>query len=192
MEVDLSDHNLSLLSPTKPIKERCNLCNCILSSNFDAFSLHQIYFLCCGALLCSACVENSVINGRLKDCCMFCNTTIKKSDGDKLNLCMDKASEINPDPKALCVLADCHLRGTWGLAPDIGKAIHLWNEAIQYGSSTASFNLGVLYCHGSKEANIDKDIGKAFSYFTYAAEGGNKDARRLINKAKAAAMFIVG
>ena len=160
MEVDLdSDHNLSLLSPTKPIKERCNLCNCILSSNFDAFSLHQIYFLCCGALLCSACVENSVINGRLKDCCMFCNITINKSDGDKLNLCMDKASEINPDPKALCVLADCHLRGIWGLAPDIGKAIH-------YGMR--QFNMALVQHHSIWAFYIAMDLKRLISIRTLA------------------------
>ena len=170
-----AEDNNSQLSMT-PTKETCDKCGSILSSNYDGSPLKQLFMVCCGALICYRCLEDDTVGAPFKEECSLCKKAISKSNEERVNRCLDKA--IGHNHKAVCVLADCFLRGEWGVPQDISKAIQLWEVAFELGSPAASYNLGVAYLKGD---GVEKDVSRAFEYFAFAAQGGHDVATKLIH-----------
>jgi TPR repeat protein len=68
------------------------------------------------------------------------------------------------------LLADSYHNGRTGLQHDRAKAIELWTQAAELGSSGAHLNLGNEYHNGG-------DLNKAKFHFEAAAMAGNEAAR---------------
>ena len=157
-------------------KEKCKNCLSILLSNVDGSDLlKRLYLPCCGALICYNCAEH-VVNDQVKRVCPLCNGSFDTSTKQEFALCHKRA--LSGDPVAMCILADAHRRGSWGLPRNITKSIELWNEGVGLGSSTAAYNLGVAFCRGN---GVKKDIERALLLFTFAAKRGHDVARDVLN-----------
>jgi len=161
-----------------PTKETCDKCGSVLSSNYDGSPLKQLFTVCCGALICYRCLEDDTVGAPFKEECSLCKKAISKSNEERVNRCLDKVIGHNHNHKAVCVLADCFLRGEWGVPQDISKAIQLWKVAFELGSPAASYNLGVAYLKGD---GVEEDVSRAFEYFAYAARGEHDVATKLIH-----------
>jgi len=67
--------------------------------------------------------------------------------------------------------------GSYGVPVDPTEAVKWWSKAAQHDVVDACFNLGHLYHHGN---GVDRDLGKAKTYYEQAASLGNKDAASCI------------
>jgi TPR repeat protein len=67
-------------------------------------------------------------------------------------------------------LASYYYHGKLGLLQDQERAMELWTQAAELGSSKAHYELGVCYLEGG-------DLKKAKFHYEAAAMAGNEDAR---------------
>lgn len=75
--------------------------------------------------------------------------------------------------EALSSLASC-FQGGFGVVKDQSKAVELFQQAADLGSSSAQRNLAKAYENGT---GVPQDLAKAFALLTQAAEGGNTQAQ---------------
>jgi TPR repeat protein len=74
------------------------------------------------------------------------------------------------DAGAMCLLGHYHNQGHFGLLQDRTKAISLWKQAAELGSSRSHFYLGNIYHDGG-------DLKKAKFHFEVSAMAGHEVAR---------------
>jgi TPR repeat protein len=74
------------------------------------------------------------------------------------------------DAGAIYVLGNCYHHGDHGLQQDQAKALELWKQAAELGSSMAHYNLGAYYYEGG-------DLKKAKFHYEAAAIAGHEVAR---------------
>jgi TPR repeat protein len=98
------------------------------------------YYSCCGKSICGGCVGSFRKSGN-NDKCPFCNAdTMGKTDEERVEDMM-KRVEVN-DSGAIYALGCYYSHGQAGLLQDRNKAIELWKQAADLGSSKAHFQLG--------------------------------------------------
>ena len=125
------------------------------------------YYSCCGKSICGGCVYSFVESGNSGKC-PYCNAEVDKTDEECVEELM-KRVEVN-DAYSMCVLADCYYHGDLGLQQDREKAMELWKQAADLGSSKAHFHLGNEYREGG-------DSKKAKFHYEAAAMAGHEGAR---------------
>ena len=81
-----------------------------------------------------------------------------------------KQAEVNNDAAAKFCLGSFYDHGQLGVQQDVKKAMELWTQAAELGSSSAHSNLGNQYRRGG-------DLKKAKFHYEAAAMAGEEVAR---------------
>ena len=104
------------------------------------------YYECCGKSICRGCIHSFIESGN-DEKCPFCNCDrAKKTDEDDVKELLQRV-EVN-DAGAIYVLGNIYHVGLRGLQQDRAKALELWKQAAELGSSIAHYNLGAYYYEG--------------------------------------------
>jgi len=104
--------------------------------------------------------------------CPFCRTPDPYDDAGVL--AMIQARVEKKDPEAINHLGLKYFFGEVGLQKNVRKAIELYTEAAELGSTDALFNLGVAYDFGE---GAQKDETKAVQFYEKAAMQGHVESR---------------
>ena len=104
--------------------------------------------------------------------CPFCRT--KRPDNEAGALAMARARVLKKDPEATHFLGTQYMHGGYGLQKDVQRAVKLWTEAAELGSTDALFNLGIAYFSGE---GVGKDRAKAVEFWIKAAMQGHVESR---------------
>ena len=78
------------------------------------------------------------------------------------------------DAEAMHVLGYCYDNGFLGVTKDVPRAIELWTEAAELGSSEAQYNLGIAYYHGD---GVEEDKPRGIHHWQQAAMKGELVSR---------------
>ena len=79
--------------------------------------------------------------------CPFCKSDGIGKTNEEIAEELMKRAEAN-DAAAIYALAHLYDHGHYGLLQDQAKALELWKQAAELGSSMAHYNLGVYYYEG--------------------------------------------
>ena len=82
------------------------------------------------------------------------------------------------DPEAIRYLGGIYYQGKYGLEKDESRAIELWSEAAELGSTKALSKLGMAYYNGM--GGMAQDEAKGISYVESAAMQGDASSRHLL------------
>jgi len=128
----------------------------------------ETYYPCCGKTICSGCIHSLCKSGNNRTC-LFCKAeTMGRTDKERVDRLM-KRVEAN-DAGAMTALGNRYHLGEHGLLQDREKALELWKQAAELGSSKAHYHLGLYYHEGGK-------LKKAKFHYETAAMAGHDDAR---------------
>ncbi|EJK59420.1 hypothetical protein THAOC_20362, partial [Thalassiosira oceanica] len=113
-------------------------------------------------------------------------------------LAMIQARAAKKDPVAIFYLGLKYCHGTIGLQKDMQRAVELWTEAAELGSSEALYNLGVAHDYGDGEG-AQQDKVKSYECFKKAAMQGHAESRHNLgccewekgNDGRAARHFLI-
>jgi TPR repeat protein len=130
----------------------------------------DVYYICCGKSICVGCVYSFHKSGN-DDKCPFCNADQDKTDEEELEELM-KRTAAN-DATSMCVLGTYYFHGQLGLLQDRNRAMELWKQAAELGSSKAHYNLG-------NEYHQRGDLKKAKIHFEAGAMAGHEGARNML------------
>jgi hypothetical protein len=126
------------------------------------------YFECCGKSICGGCVYSFNESWNV-DKCQFCKSVrMGKTDEENVEE-LKKRVEVN-DAIAMYVLGNHYFHGQLGLLQDQNKAMELWKQAAELGSSQAHSELGKIYDQGG-------DLKRAKVQYEAAAMAGHEEAR---------------
>ena len=128
----------------------------------------EMYYPCCGKSVCGGCMHSFHGSGTNVKC-PFCNSDRGSKTDEEDNADFMKQVEAN-DPGAIYVLGSSYYHGNRGVLRDREKAIELWKQAAELGSSRAHFQLGVHFEKG-------EDWKKAKLHYEVAAMAGHELAR---------------
>jgi TPR repeat protein len=126
------------------------------------------YYPCCGKSICRGCFYSFAQSGNSGKC-PFCNTERGGKTDEEENAEMMKRVEAK-DVGAMHVLAGYYHQGAFGLHQDRVRAMALWKQAADLGSSQAHYNLGSIYHEGG-------DLKMTKSHYEAAAMAGHEMAR---------------
>jgi TPR repeat protein len=126
------------------------------------------YYSCCGKSICDGCLFSFCESINYAQC-PFCKAERDNiTDEEEIEQLM-KRVEVN-DANSMHVLGSYYDLGSAGLLQDREKAIELWKQAAELGSSKAHFQLGPFYDEGG-------DLKKAKFHYETAAMAGHEGAR---------------
>ena len=133
------------------------------------FKSTEQYYTCCGKTLCRGCVHTLCKSGTIEKC-PFCNSDHGgKTDKEGVEEMM-KRVEANDAGSMSFLGSYYHLGGEGGLQQDSAKAMELWKQAAELGSSGA-------HCHLADFYRDKGDLKKAKFHYKAAAMAGNEAAR---------------
>ena len=129
----------------------------------------ETYYPCCGKSICQGCFYSCLTTGN--ENCPFCKAETDKTNEEEIEEIL-KRVEVN-DAGAMCVLGTYYHHGVHGLQQDRTKAMNLWKQAAELGSSNSHFAMGGTYDDwGYSE--------KAKFHFEAAAMAGHERARCIV------------
>jgi len=183
IEDDDDDKDPDLFKPPPP-REDCPICMLPLPFEYRTLA----YRVCCGAVLCAACFEESkrVIEKTnvkkrkkklplLEFCCPFCREPMDESH-EKAIIRLRKRIELN-DVVAHHCLAQSYLGGSDGFPKDQRKAFELFLRATELGSLHAP--VIVAECFGEGRG-VNMDAAKEKHYLKVAAKRGDMLGRHCL------------
>ena len=112
--------------------------------------------------------------------CAFCRTSAPKDDASSLAMLQKRIAAGDAD--AVEFLAGSYYHGDHlGLKKDVLRAVELWTEAAELGSSKAHFELGRSYYNGD---GVWQDKAKGVGHWQHAAMKGNVESRHGLGTAE--------
>jgi len=126
------------------------------------------YYECCGKRICRGCIESLFLSNN-DEYCPYCKAEVKGKTEDERVKELMKRVDVN-DTGAKYVLGNHYRHGQLGLQQDGARAMELWKQAAELGSSQAHYHLGVEYKLGG-------DLKKAKFHYEAAAMAGHEVAR---------------
>ena len=139
---------------------------------------HSQMGICCMKRLCKGCILAARQRGML-DSCPFCRTPYTNDDASKLAMIQKRADKGDAD--AICYLGIKYYYGSLGLEKNVSRAIELWTEAAELGSSDAHFHLGMLYYTGD---GVEEDKPRGTRHWQQAAIKGHVESRHNLGVAE--------
>ena len=123
--------------------------------------------------------QGNAVAERLLSFCYAEGRGVGKDESKAVELMRHSAE--HGDSRAQFVLGRWHEYGLVGIKRDTKSAIKLYLKAVGNGCSSAElyYKLGNLFWNGAPSSDFKRDEGKAIDYWTKAAEGGNKEAKKL-------------
>jgi len=186
---DEEDDEIPLQSIVCKPDDECPICLSKLPHQSNCVQ----YLICCGKLVCVACitsiytthVENTkekLRSGKAIEnevpLCPFCRDPVPTSAEESVQRLERRIDEHPFDHRAKCLLASCYVDdGSAGILPrDVGKAIDLFSSAAELGSPLACVSLGCMYDPFSSQDFVEPSVRKSLYYYYSAAEAGNVEA----------------
>jgi TPR repeat protein len=127
----------------------------------------EYYYTCCGKSICGGC--DSFRESENNRTCPFCKTDrIGRTDEVRVEEMMKRVEAS--DASAIYQLGSNYFHGKLGLHQDRDKAMELWRQSANLGSSRAHFALGTEFFDSG-------DLMKAKFHYEEAAMAGHEDAR---------------
>ena len=157
-----------LLFKQPPPNEDCHICFLQMPSLTTGWRYHT----CCGKTICSGCCYANARMDLKKQLCAFCRTRAHSPDKEKLER-TKKRVEIG-DAIAIQIMGNYYYEGVLGLPQDYTKALELWHQAGELGSTEAYHNIACAYNNG---VGVGMDKQKAEHYCELAAMEGHAGAR---------------
>ena len=164
---ELKDEQLYSQGHARPEGDSCPICTLPIPLPTDKYSFFNV---CCMKRVCQGCTVAAQSRG-MHDC-PFCRTPIEKDDGPALAQVQNRV--VAKDPAAMFFLGDQYGDGKCGLERNVPRAIELWTEAAELGSTEAQFILGNKYNEGE---GVTKDEAKAVQHWEKAAVQGHANSR---------------
>ena len=167
----------SLKSWTRLQNEECPIC--MLPLPYDHETSYSIYCVTCGKTVCTGCMisvgaAHKRDGGNAKTArekartCLFCRSDNELYD-DQYALEQEMKRANNGNGEAMCRVG--------GLEQDKAEGLKWYHRAVEAGSGSAAYNVGVIYLNGDA---VEKDHERALEYFQKAAELGFIPAFRII------------
>ena len=128
----------------------------------------ETYYSCCGKSICGGCIHSIIKSGN-NGTCPFCKSDRGTQTEEEKIAEMMKRVEAN-DASAIYSLGNHYNHGHLGLQQDRTRAMELWKQAAELGSSLAHYHLGNEYREGG-------DLKKAKIHYEAAAMAGYESAR---------------
>ena len=135
----------------------------------------ESFYSCCGKTICDGCIyaAHTADQYRLGP---FCRASQIISDGEHRER-LKKRAKAN-DSVAILSLGCYYASGGFGLPQNFGKAMELWFQAGELGSTEGYYNIAQAYNEG--RPGVERDAEQAKYYWKLAAMGGNMLARHNI------------
>ena len=165
---ELKDEKLYSQGLERPEGDFCPLC--LLAIPFPVYR-HYVFYTCCMKKVCKGCIFAAFKQG--SRACPFCRAPNTVNDEEALGMIQKRVAAR--DPEAIAHLGDLHLHGSYGLEKNNSRAIELWTEAAELGSTKAQFKLGTAYYDG--DWGVSQDKAKGVHFFELAAMEGNVESR---------------
>ena len=127
---------------------------------------------CCTKMVCNGCSLAAYKQG-LSTTCPFCRESLAGHEREVLEMIMKRVAVR--DPEAICHLGDLHIEGIYGLEKSDSRAVELWTEAAELGSTKAHHKLGIAYHDGRCGVPVDK--AKGLRFLESAAMEGEVESR---------------
>lgn len=161
-----------ILFKQPPRRDDCPICFLPLLAEGD-----NIYFVCCGKLVCCGCIFEMLGNNKSEKenneaLCPFCREQAASSDKESIE--RNKKRMEACDAEAFYQYGISHFFGESGLPQDTGKALEVWLHAAELGSVMAHYKLGTMYNDG---ISVETNHTKALYHYQQAALGGNELGR---------------
>ena len=126
---------------------------------------------CCMKRVCNGCIF-AVTQLGMNGLCEFCRTPLPTDDASRLTMVQKRV--VKGDVEAFKFLGDQYFHGLLGLVKDVPRAIELWTEAADLGSSDAHFHLGHVYYTGN---GVAEDKPRGIRHWQQAAMKGHAQSR---------------
>ena len=127
---ELKDERLYTQGQERPEEDYCPICTLLISLPMEN---HSHTFVCCVKRVCHGCILATAKTGMID--CPFCRTP---AGGDKLAMVRKRVDA--KDPAAIKFLGNQYYHGNSGVKKDVMRAIELWTEAAELGSTGAHFD----------------------------------------------------
>ncbi|EJK45952.1 hypothetical protein THAOC_35408, partial [Thalassiosira oceanica] len=137
-EAELKDEQLYSQGHERPEGDFCPICTLPIPIPMGK---HSCFNVCCMKRICDGCDIAAQARGMCD--CPFCRSPYSDNDADKH--AMVQARVAKKDQEAINFLGEQYFRGDVGLQKDMQRAVELWTEAAELGSTKALFNLGAAY-----------------------------------------------
>ena len=128
---ELKDENLFSQGHERPEGHFCPICTLPIPLPMGN---HSFFQACCMKRICHGCAM-AVEKRGMRDCA-FCRTPMPHNDAD--GLAMIQARVEKKDPEAIRLLGQKYALGRLGFQKDMRKAVELWTEAAELGSTEDS------------------------------------------------------
>jgi len=126
------------------------------------------YYSCCGKSICKGCVDSFRKSGNIGTCAFCKADRVNKTDAEIVGEIM-KRVDAN-DAGAIYLMGNYYYHGNLGLQQDWARAMELWKQAAELGSSLAHYHLGTQY-------DAEGDSKKSKCHYEAAAMAGHEVAR---------------
>ncbi|EJK56223.1 hypothetical protein THAOC_23934, partial [Thalassiosira oceanica] len=173
---ELKDEKLYSQGHKRPESDFCPLCLLAISFPMEE---HAMFRTCCMKMVCNGCCLAAAKIG-LHDACPFCRSPEAKNDDEAFGRVRKRVAA--KDPESICHLGDLHLNGVHGMEKDQSRAIELWTEAAELGSTRAHFKLGHAYYRGV--LGVAQDKVKGIHCWEVAAMQGDVGSRHFLGLAE--------
>ncbi|EJK69745.1 hypothetical protein THAOC_08966 [Thalassiosira oceanica] len=164
---ELKDEELYGQGLERPEGDFCPICTLPIPLPMGEHSGTNV---CCMKRVCDGCILAAKKRGMFE--CPFCRTPMPDNDADEL--AMIKARVKKKDPEAIYNLGRQYWNGMLGLQKDTRMAVKLWEEAAEFGTIDALFNLGLMYFEGME---VQQDKEKGIQLWKKAAMQGHVESR---------------
>ncbi|KAL9185291.1 hypothetical protein ACHAXT_003068 [Thalassiosira profunda] len=150
-----------------PAMEECPVCCLPLPIKGSQW----YYQACCGKVICNGCIVQ--VDSQTEECpCPYCRVPACLDQRELIPRLKQRAA--GGDGEALSLLGDAHDEGWYGLEKDAEKALELWTEGAELGSSGCHYKLGLSYYNKEDDADARE---KARYHLGEAAMAGVVRAR---------------
>ena len=122
---------------------------------------------CCMKRVCDGCVFAARQRG-MDGLCEFCRTLLPADDASILKMIQKRVDK--KDAEAINRLGCKYYYGSLDLIRDVPRAIELWTEAAELGSSDAHYRLGCRYYTGD---GVEEDEPRGVHHWQQAAMEGH-------------------
>ncbi|EJK67613.1 hypothetical protein THAOC_11329 [Thalassiosira oceanica] len=164
---ELKDEQLYSQGHERPEGSFCPICTLPIPLPMHE---HSVFNVCCMKRICHGCDFAAKRRGMFD--CSFCRTPLPETDADML--VMIQARVKKKDPEAIGNLAERYCGGMLGLQKNVRRAVDLWQEAAELGSTKALGQLGAAYYDGR---GVQENKAKAVELWTKAAVQGQVESR---------------
>ena len=152
---------------------------CLLAIPFPT-NTNSVVYVCCMKSVCTGCCLAAKLQGLFGEPCPFCRTPGAKGEEEDLEMIQKRVNAR--DPEAIFHLGDLHSNGTCGLEKSESRAIELWSEAAELGSTMALTKMGMSHYYG--EHGVTQNKAKGVRCWETAAIQGATESRSFLGLIK--------